>query len=130
MDFQQFFENFRTLFPSLAQAVDAHHEDGVYGGFSDAGLRASPVWFESLADVLNKRMGNPEYRDEALDVLSFMDSSFRRGQADVKECIDVCFVENLFHDVPRQVARSVWPFLPKSLQQLYKDVFGYSADPF
>lgn len=130
MDLQQFYKKFRTLFPVLALAVDRHYEDSLYGGFDDENQRIQPAWFECLADVLNKRMGNPEYRDEMLDVFKFCDSSFCSGQPDVKECIDVCFVENLFHGVTRQVSKSVWPTLPKKLQQMYKDIFRYSLDPF
>lgn len=128
MNLQQLYEDFRSQYPEIANATDVRHENSCFG--FDYSPEVQSVWFESLADVLNDRMRNPEQRDEIIAVFKYMDKSLRIGNKEVKNCIDVCFVENLFHNVPRQTARSIWGDLPGNLQKLYLDVFNYSANPF
>ena len=125
---QAMYDAFRGQFSDLAVATDARTKDSCFE--FDDGPAVQPLWFECLADELNDRMAAPEYRKQIVAVFMFMDACFRAGDADTQRCIDVCFVENLFWNVPRSVSRKIWPLLPPELRRLYCTVFRYTSDPF
>jgi len=127
MSVEQMYRDFRGHFPDIAVATDTKHQESV---FYDDDQDFQPSWFETLAHELSDRMSVPDQREEIAAVFEYMDQRFRTGNDEIKNCIDVWFVENLFYSVPRQVSRLVWPMLPKNLQKLYMDVFNYTSCPF
>lgn len=74
--------------------------------------------------TLNAQMGIPEQCAEFPSLFKYFDMKFRTGGKEIKNCIDVSFVENLFWQVSPRNAAPVWTILPKNLQQLYIDFHG------
>jgi len=109
----------KTRYPEIAAKADAEHERR--WGNSVELEHYSYSWFETLANTLNREMcrGTPasEYRKLLLDI----STEFRTGMDDVRQCIDVAFVENLFWQVPPDKALAYWTGLPENLQSLYID---------
>ena len=52
-------------------------------------------------------------------LLSSISANFESGDEDVKKCIDVSFVENLFWQVSEKKSASYWKALPENLKELY-----------
>lgn len=115
MDVQQMYDDFHRQYSDVAKAADAQHKVT----WDSVTAEAAPVLFESLASVINARMGALENRTEMAAIFRFFDLKFRTGSKEVKNCIDTCFVENLFWQVPPKKAAPVWAVLPQNLQQLY-----------
>lgn len=111
------YDDFRNRFPELTQAADKRHLE-VWGSI---GSDTAYLWFESLASALNTQMGFPEEHSKFVPVFAYFDTKFRTGNSDIKNCIEVSFIENLFWQVIPRSAAPVWILLPKTLQKLYVD---------
>lgn len=122
MDVQQMYEEFRSQYAELTKATDARHVK-IWGS---VGHESVYSWFESLANTLNAQMGNAEQRTDFTSIFEYFDMKLRTGSKEVKHCIDVSFVENLFWQVSSQNAAPIWAILPTNLQQLYIDFHGRS----
>jgi hypothetical protein len=122
MDVEEMYEDFRNQYLELTKAADARQIE-ILGSVEH---EAAFLWFESLAGVLNAQMGISEQRTEFAAIFMYFDMKFRTGSKEVKNCIDVSFVENLFWEVSPKNAAPVWATLPKNLQQLYIDFHGRS----
>ena len=120
MDVREMYEDFRSRYPELTRATDARH----LATWGRVEHETAFLWFESLASALNSQMGFPEKRTEMVTIFMYLDSKYRTGSKDVKNCIDVSFVENLFWEVSPKFAAPVWATLPKSLQQIYCGFHG------
>ena len=109
------YTSIRARYPALAARADEEHLRR-WGEISPA---LAPAWFENLAASVNASMqsGTPE----ASHVSLFKDlaNAFRSGRPDVRTCIDVSFVENLFWEVPTDKVPQYWCSLPPILQDLY-----------
>ncbi|MGB3471475.1 MAG: hypothetical protein WBA51_11690 [Erythrobacter sp.] len=115
MDTATLYDTFRLQHPDLAAATDRRH-----AAFWETGKTGvSYLWFESLANELNAWMRDGEKHAAIGAAFKYLDQAFRRGDAEVRDWIDVGLVENLFWQVPAKHAGPVWPLLPPSLQQLY-----------
>ena len=122
MNVQEMYHDFRAQYSALSIAVDARHLV-VWGSVDDT---TAFMWFESLANVLNTRMGDVSQHAEIGAVLAYFEKALRTGDAGVKKCIEVSFVETLFWQVSRENSAPVWALLPKSLQGLFVDFHGRS----
>ena len=81
-------------------------------------------WFGSLADSLNTDMRQGVGSDVAEALFEYMKDQFIAGSADVRNCIDVSFVENLFWQVSPQKAEPYWRKMPDLLKNLYLEFHG------
>ncbi|WP_022979689.1 hypothetical protein [Ideonella sp. B508-1] len=110
----------REHFPEAANGADLEHRR--------LGFEVDPeyacLWFGHLANALNYQMteGVPFVKHEAL--FRFFSDAFSNGSDEVKECIDVSFVENLFWRVDMVLAQDYWRGLPQSLKSLYIGFHG------
>ncbi len=120
MSVLEMYHDFRKRFPELIQAVDAKHIK-IWDSIDDD---TAYSWFESLAGAINDQMGEEKQAADLALVLSFFEEKFRESDKEVKNCIDVSLVENLFWQVKPKSAAAVWPVLPESLQQLYVNFHG------
>jgi hypothetical protein len=109
------YSTIRRRYPELAANADKEHVR-LWGEINE---ELAFVWFESLAAAVNSGMGwgTPHAEHRAL----FMDmgAAFRTGSNEVRRCIDVSFVENLFWEVPADKVQVHWRSLPSELQDLY-----------
>jgi len=110
----------RERFPEAAARADLEHKR--------RGIEVDPeyayLWVEHLAYALNSQMtkGIPFPQHEAL--FRFFSDALTRGGDEVKQCIDVAFVENLFWHVDTALAQDYWRGLPQPLKDLYIGFHG------
>lgn len=112
----------RERFPELASKADDE--------FTRLGFEVEPsfLWFDSLAQALNIEMGKGVPAQDYESLFSFFASALASGESEVRECIDVSFVENLFWKVPSEPQiRAYWQRMPSSLQLLY--IAFHGAEP-
>ncbi len=113
-----FFLAARERFPALAQRADRHYLN-YWGEMPSAQTAYS--WFECAANALNDEMRREGSLVEYSEFFRFVASVFASGSEEVRKCIDVSFVENLFWQVPPAKAAPYWKKLPRQLQVLYVD---------
>ena len=116
----QLYKDFRKRFPQVTQAADVRHIK-VWGSVDD---EIAFCWFESLAGAINDQMGTPKEAIDLNSIFSFFETQLLDSDIEVKNCIDVSLVENLFWEVPPSSAASAWHALPNSMQQLYLSFHG------
>ena len=76
-------------------------------------------WFESLAKALNSEMLKGISLKTHEPVFNFINQALVGCSKEVRTCIDVAFVENLFWQVPSLKAELYWQELPQPLKELY-----------
>ncbi|WP_426341068.1 DUF7674 family protein [Pseudoduganella sp. S-14] len=108
----------RERFPTLAQKTDRKY-------LKDWGEQPSEQdaygWFQFVANTLNDEMRREAYLPESAEAFLFIAHVFASASEEVRRCIDVSFVENLFWQVPPAKAAAYWKKLPLQLQALYVD---------
>ncbi|WP_431478581.1 DUF7674 family protein [Massilia eburnea] len=106
----------RERFPALAQKADRKY----LKYWNEQPLAAEPYsWFESAANALNDDMQREDSLVECSQFFEFVTNVFASASEEVRQCIDVSFVENLFWQVPPAKAAAYWSKLPPPLQTLY-----------
>ncbi|MGG2399608.1 hypothetical protein ACJRW5_21930 [Pseudomonas sp. SH1-B] len=105
----------RERFPDICEAADSVHAK-TWGETSSASAYS---WFESLANALNNRMNKGLNASGYMKVFSFLSQAVQTCGPEIRNCIDVAFVENLFWKVPGDKAEPYWEKLPASLKELY-----------
>jgi hypothetical protein len=110
----------KKRYPAISAKADTEYSHQ-WGDFTDSEYY-SYTWFEALANALNGEMRRDVSASEYSELFSSISANFESGDDDVKKCIDVSFVENLFWQVPERKSASYWHALPKNLQELY---FGF-----
>ncbi|MFG6485521.1 hypothetical protein ACG04R_02485 [Roseateles sp. BYS78W] len=108
----------RRQFPSIAGLADRFHEKRWEGMVDEVGEYA---WFEALADALNDEMRRQVPFDQHRAVFQMLARAYASGSDEVRGCIDVSFVENLFWTVSSAKSLPYWERLPPALKQLYVD---------
>lgn len=108
----------RKRFPILAQKADRKYLKDWDEQPSEANAYS---WFQFLANALNDEMRQEAYLPESGEAFIFIAHVFASGSEEVRRCIDVSFVENLFWEVPPAKASTHWKKLPPLLQALYVD---------
>lgn len=105
----------RVRYPTSAERADKEH----LRRYGELRPELAFVWLESLAATVNAGMSwktpNPEHTSLFRDIAS----AFREGTEEIRRCIDVSFVENLFWEVPAEKVQAHWQSLPSVLQELY-----------
>jgi hypothetical protein len=81
-------------------------------------------WFESLAYALNAEMVRGARQTRFSAVANLMTQVLRDCSSEVRNCIDVAFVENLFWQVGPDQAAECWRALPSPLKELYIGFHG------
>lgn len=113
----------RDRFPALARKADHKY----LKHWHDQPSAEDPYsWFESAANALNEDMKREDSLVECSEFFEFVTNVFASASEEVKRCIDVSFVENLFWQVPPAKAAAYWNKLPPRLQALY---VGFHSKP-
>ena len=111
-----FYLEARDKFPTLAEKADREY-------FKDWGEQPSAdnayIWFHSVANALNKEMRRGTCLEDCDAFFDFVTRVFDSASVEVKQCIDVSLVENLFWRVQPAKAAAYWDLLPSKLQALY-----------
>jgi hypothetical protein len=118
----QFYEETRESLPHIVEKTDREH---LRAGWELDDEHAY-MWFHSLADMLNEEMRKQTSLEVAGAVFDFVRDQFLIGTGDVRNCIDVSFVENLYWEVPPEKARMYWLRMPDLLKKLY---LGFHSKP-
>lgn len=105
----------RDLFPEITEIADRIHEKT----WGEPSPEFSYSWFESLANALNNDMNKGVSAGQHMKLFSFFSQALHDCSPEIKNCIDVAFVENLFWQVPGNKAAPYWENLPVSLKELY-----------
>lgn len=117
----QFYRNTRERFPTIVDKTDKEHLRRW-----DLGYEYAYSWFQSLANMLNAEMRKQVDSDVAGTIFDYMREQFVTGSTEVRNCIDVSFVENLFWQVPSETARLYWLRMPDLLKNLYVEFHASS----
>jgi len=112
---REMYEDFVARFPDISKNVD---EDRV-NYLDDVSFGTPFYWFECLANYINKEMIVGTSPIKYKEVFEYFRSNYLFGNNKIKECIDVSFTENLFHDVHPIKAKRYWVTLPDLLKDLY-----------
>lgn len=118
-----FFEATHARFPALAEKADRVHL--AYWGAAATEDLGFYSWFESIAKALNEEMRGETDAAQCRSFFEFVRSTFHVSSDEVKKCIDVSLVENMFWCVPPEKARAYWKILPPLLQDLYINFHRY-----
>ncbi|MDD0844294.1 DUF7674 family protein [Pseudomonas sp. Gutcm_11s] len=105
----------RSAFPDIAAKADREYL--AYWGEPFPEYEYS--WFQSLANALNAQMKKAVAPANHLPLFTLISDALGDCSAEVRNCIDVSFVENLFWQVPADRAEGYWQQLPAPLKQLY-----------
>jgi hypothetical protein len=119
----EFYRYAHVRLPDMAQKTDRHYAR--YWFESPCESHANS-WFGSAAEVLNLEMRNGADLRQVRAVFVFIERAFVSGSPEVKNCIDVSFVENLFWEVPPSLLGQYWRVLPPVLRKLYLDFHGHA----
>jgi hypothetical protein len=117
----QFYHATRDRFPTILAETDKVHLQTW-----DMDDEWAYMWFHSLADMLNANMRKNARLEDAGAVFDYMRDQFMNGCGDVRHCIDVAFVENLYWEVSPDRARPYWARMPDLLKKLY---LGFHSKP-
>jgi len=115
MSVSELYEEFRKKFPEITEKADVEHAQQ----FGEISQEFSYLWFENLANAINREMLSDIPAKEYTEIFEFMRSRFMLGDEKVKDCIDVSFTENLFWSVPKDKANDYWFLFPEVLKGLY-----------
>ena len=98
-----FYQSVREQYPEIAQKADAEHIR-IWGEI-DPDYTYS--WFESLAKAVNTEMAEPAVYKE---LFLYISRQYQNGSREIKDCIDVAFVENLFWRLPPEKIAPYWKY--------------------
>jgi hypothetical protein len=110
----------RDRYPEITETADRIHVN--MWGELDPEFAYS--WFESLANALNSDMHKGINASNHMKLFSFLNQTLQGSGPEIKNCIDVAFVENLFWQVPSDKSEPYWAKLPASLKELYIGFHG------
>ena len=117
MDLNKFCECVREKYPAISKKADIEYDK--YWNSIVKMEFSSYSWFESLANALNLEMKKKASVESHIELLEFISSQFSVGIEEVRNAIDVAFVENLFWQVSATEAKPYWQVLPNNLRNLY-----------
>jgi hypothetical protein len=112
----------RSRFPELASKADEQHKR-LWGPPKE---EDPYMWFESLAKAINTEMETDVEVAKFTALLRLLDSSLEAGTEELRSCIDVGFMENLFWQVASKKAEPYWAATPDRLKKFYIAFFGYT----
>jgi len=120
MSVLEMYEEFRIKFPELTAKSDLEH-CRIWG---EVDPEFAYSWFGSLANTLNSQMSLNIDVQTYKNQFEFFRNKYVTGDSEVKNCIDVSFVENLFWQVMPEKALPYWQALPHPLKELYLNFHG------
>lgn len=120
MHLLELFSTVRQRFPDISARADGLHER-LWGKPTE---ESAYVWFESLANALNLEMASQVDPKVHKALLEFLDATLTEGADDLRNCLDVGFMENLFWQVASPKARPYWEVTPMRLRGLYVAFHG------
>jgi len=114
---KKFYNAIKEKYPEISEQADAEYMKQ-WGECNDLEYY-SHSWFEALANVLNKQMYLSVPAERFKDLFLDIGIAFKSDDDDVRKCIDVALVENLYWQVAPEKAESYWSIMPETLQELY-----------
>jgi hypothetical protein len=114
------YNDFRNQFPDITKKADLEH----IRLWDEIDPEFAYSWFGSLANALNYEMTASAPVKEYKALFEFFLSRYIKNENDVRDCIDVSFVENLFWNVPAEKVVPFWALFPDILKQLYIGFHG------
>jgi len=124
MSVLNFYNTIREKFPEITKKADIKHIEI----WNEVDPEFAYSWFESLANALNSEMINGVNANKYKELFNYISRNFDEGNNEVKDCIDVSLVENLFWKVPKNKAKIYWKSLPFNFRTLYINFHG--KEPF
>jgi hypothetical protein len=115
-----FIKDVQTKFPELAVLANQEH---IYK-FGDEDFELDSLWFESFANTVNREMSYGKGLETCQLVFNYFSEVFEKGVPEIRNCIDVSFVENLFWKVSSENSEIYWQLLPENLKHLYLGFHG------
>lgn len=115
MDLSQAYAEVRARFPAIAEAADREHIR-IWG---DVTADTTYSWFESLAKALNHEVEQEVAVQKHIPLLKFFAGMLGDATDELRDCIDVSFVENLFFQISSKKVEPYWQALPDQLKQFY-----------
>ena len=112
------YQQVRSHFPGITSSADRFY-DQQWGDLLDEGVEYA--WFQSLANALNDEIDRGIPFDTHRALFQMLTDEYVGGSDEVRQCIDVSFVENLFWQVASVKCRHYWEPLPTELKALYLD---------
>ena len=121
-DIELFIETVRKTLPRSSE-----HADGLMHqrGFNKDD--SCHLWIETFADVTNILIA-ARNRKEVTKHFSFFSRQYLEGSEEIKNCIDVSYVENLFFDLPDEDKKWAWKLLSEDLKKVYVGMWGKQSD--
>ena len=90
----------RDRHPKLVAGTDKEH----MRRWGEVSAATAYAWFESLAAFVNATMTPGIPSPDHVGLFVDLAKLYRTGSGDIRNCIDVSFVENLFWEVPSDKA--------------------------
>ncbi|ODB95942.1 DUF7674 family protein [Candidatus Thiodiazotropha endoloripes] len=118
MNRDEFCQKIKREFPAISAQADKQY-NRQWGDFTDTEYY-SYSWFEALANALNEEMQKETAPEKFVELLQILSTAYETHEEEVRQAIDVAFVENLFWKVPEINCKSYWEALPKNLKELYE----------
>ncbi len=115
-----FIKDVQTKFPELAALANQEH---IYK-FRDEDFELDSLWFESFANSVNRAMSSESGMEACKSIFNYFSEAFEKGDQEIRNCIDVSFVENLFWKVSSEKCKVYWKYLPENLKHLYIGFHG------
>lgn len=116
-DLKQFYREVQEGYPEICGIADRMYNE--YWNSIVEMEFSEYSWFESLANALNSEMQKQVDAGSYLELFEFIRHSFMVGDDDVKQAVDVAFVENMFWQVPSKKVKPYWGVFPNKLKELY-----------
>jgi len=113
-------KNVQTKFPELAALANQEH---IYK-FRDEEFELESLWFESFANSVNRAMSSENGIEACKSVFNYFGEAFEKEDQEIRNCIDVSFVENLFWKVSSEKCEIYWKYLPENLKHSYIGFHG------
>lgn len=110
----------QTKFPELAASANQEH---IYK-FKDEDFDLDSLWFESFANSVNRAMSSENGLETCRLVFNYFSEVYEKEDSEIRNCIDVSFVENLFWNVSSENSEICWQYLPENLKHLYLGFHG------
>lgn len=111
------YQKIRRQFPEFTKKADLIHLE--FWGEIDPEDEDGCLWFESLAKALNQEMLKSIPIKDVVPLFECVRSGYLQGSANDKDLIDVVFVENLFWQIPPDLAEVYWSEFPQVLKELF-----------
>ena len=123
MELNDFYNQIKESYPEISSKADLIY-DRYWGDLGE--MSFSPYsWFESLANALNEEMKRGVATEIYEPLFNQVSRKYTSGADEVRQAIDVAFVENLYWQVSANQGAPFWKAMPSNLQKLYIGFHGH-----